>query len=72
MTVRASLPRRVLSHVEQHNTSTPKGPSLMNGYNAPHFARELINDRQQRMLRDAGRSRLYREAKRLRAYRRTP
>ena len=44
----------------------------MNGYNTPHFARELINDRQQRMLRDAGRSRLYREVKRMRAYRRTP
>ena len=44
----------------------------MNGYNAPHFAHLLINDRQKRMLREAGRSRLYREAKRMRAYRRTP
>lgn len=44
----------------------------MNGYNAPHFALELVNDRQKRMMREAGRSRLFREAKRMRTYRRTP
>jgi len=44
----------------------------MNGYSAPHFAYELVNERHKRMQRDAGRSRLYREAKRMRAYRRTP
>jgi len=44
----------------------------MNGYNTPHFATELVNDRHKRMQRDADRSRLYREAKRMRAYRRTP
>jgi hypothetical protein len=44
----------------------------MNGYNIPHFAKELIQERQNRMQREAGRSRLFREAKRMRTYRRTP
>ena len=44
----------------------------MNGYSAPHFARELVSDRHRRMQHEAGRSRLYREAKRMRSYRRTP
>jgi len=44
----------------------------MNGYTAPYFARELVDERHRRMQYEAGRSRLYREAKRMRAYRRTP
>jgi hypothetical protein len=43
----------------------------MNGYSTPHFAHELVKDRQKRMLREAGHSRLYREAKRIRGHRRT-
>lgn len=44
----------------------------MNGYNHPHESLRLVNDHQERLRRDAGRSRLYREAKRLRVHRRAP
>lgn len=44
----------------------------MNGYVEPHVALQLVRDYQDRLQRDAGRSRLYREAKRLRAYQRNP
>jgi hypothetical protein len=44
----------------------------MNGFHDPHQALQLVRDHQNRLQRDAGRSRLFREAKRLRTYRRTP
>ena len=44
----------------------------MNGYHDHHQAMQLVRDHQNRLQRNAGRSRLFREAKRLRTSRRTP
>lgn len=46
--------------------------TVMNGFNHPQESLRLVHEHQNRLRRDAGRSRLYREAKRLRAYQRTP